>query len=114
MLQQLKKGEASGSKKPKEEESPKYDSYKQCLVKGVDPLDGEYIDQKIDEKMEEAKNSIIAEIKEQVLREVRVEVTEKIYELKNQYEEELTKFKEDHFLKYEKYDLDMEDSQLPE
>ena len=107
----IKKGEASGSKKPKEEELLKYGSYKQCLVKGVDPLDGEYIDQKIDEKMEEAKKSIISEIKEQVLREVRVEVTEKIYELKKQYEEELTKFKEDHFLKY---DIDMEDSQLPE
>lgn len=107
----IQKGEASGSKKPKEEESPKYGSYMQCLVKGVDPLDGEYIDQKIDEKMQEAKNSIISEIKEQVLREVQVEVTEKFHELKKQYDEELTKFKEDHFLKY---DIDMEESQLPE
>ena len=77
MLQQLKKGEASGSKKPKEEEPPKYDSYKQCLVKDVDPLDGEYIDQKIDEKIGDAMNSTKLEIKEQVLREVRVEMTEK-------------------------------------
>jgi hypothetical protein len=113
----IQKGEASGLKKPKEEESPKYGSYKQCLIKGVDPLDGEYIDQKIDEKMEEAMNSIKLEIKEQVLREVRVDITEKFHELKKQHEEELRNLKEeyDEFKNnLLKYDMDMEDSQLPE
>jgi hypothetical protein len=28
-------------------------TYKECLMKGVDPLDGEYIDWKLDEKFEE-------------------------------------------------------------
>jgi hypothetical protein len=30
-------------------------TYKECLMKGVDPLDGEYIDWKLDEKFEELK-----------------------------------------------------------
>jgi hypothetical protein len=78
-------------------------------------LDGEYIDQKIDAKMEDARNSIISEIKEQVLREVRVEFTEKFYELKTQYEEKFKNFEDDYFLKFDtKTDDTMEDSQLPE
>jgi hypothetical protein len=32
--------------------SSKKPTYKECLVKGVDPLDGEYIDLKIEEKIE--------------------------------------------------------------
>ena len=34
------KGEASSSHKVKEEDSPKYETYNECLVKGIDPLDG--------------------------------------------------------------------------
>ena len=37
------KKEASSSQKVKEEDSPKYEAYKDWLIKGVDPLDGEYI-----------------------------------------------------------------------
>ena len=113
----IQKGEASGSKKPKEEESPKYGSYKQCLIEGIDPLDGEYIDQKIDEKMGDALNSTKLEIKEQVLREVRAEITEKFYELKKQNEQDIKNLREDYdFMKnhFLKYDIDMEDSQPPE
>jgi hypothetical protein len=105
----------TSSTKPKEEELQKYGSYKQCLIQGGDPLDGEYIDQKIDAKMEDARNSIISEIKEQVLREVRVEFTENFYELKTQYEEKFKNFEDDYFLKFDtKTDDTMEDSQLPE
>lgn len=34
----------SSSKNIKEEGSSKYSTYKECLVKGVDPIDGSYID----------------------------------------------------------------------
>ena len=113
----IQKGEGSGSKKPKEEESPKYDSYKQCLIKGVDPLDGEYIDLKIDEKMAEARNIIKEEIKEVVLKELQAELFEKFYQLKKENEDKLKDLREDYdFMKSHllKYDIDMEDSQIPE
>jgi hypothetical protein len=65
--------------------------------------------------MEDARNSILSEIKERVLREVRVEFTEIFYELKMQYEEKFKSFEEDYFLKFDsKTDDTMEDSQPPE
>ena len=127
------KGEASGSKKSREEESPIYQSYKECLIKGMDPLDSEHIDMKIDEKMEEARNIIIGEIKEVVLRELRVELYERFHKLKKENNEkfdelkkennenfdklkkEYDEYKINHFLNDDgKYDVNMEDSQLPE
>jgi hypothetical protein len=38
--------------KEEEEEVFNKSTYKECLMKGVDPLDGEYIDWKLDEKFE--------------------------------------------------------------
>ena len=98
------KEEASSSKKVKNEDSPKYHSYKECLQKGVDPLDGEYIDLKIDEKMEETKNIIKEELKEVILRELQIEFYEKFENLKKEYE----------FLNDDNYDVNMQDSQIPE
>ena len=77
--------------------SSKQLTYKECLVKGVDPLDGEYIDLKIDEKMEEARNTIKGEIKEVVLKELQVEFYEKFYNLKKEYEEKFEKFKKEYY-----------------
>uniref|UniRef100_A0A453GMH3 Uncharacterized protein n=1 Tax=Aegilops tauschii subsp. strangulata TaxID=200361 RepID=A0A453GMH3_AEGTS len=57
------KGEASSSQKVKEEDSTKYETHKECLVKGVDPLDGEYIDSEINEKFEQLAKSMKEELK---------------------------------------------------
>lgn len=93
---------ASSSKKP---------TYKECLLKEVDPLDGEYIDQKIQEKFEQIYPKWKKEIKQEVYREVKEEITEEFNKLKKEYEDF------DNLLKYEgetKTDDTMEDSQLPE
>ena len=66
-------------------------------MKGVDPLDGEYIDLKIDEKMEEARNTIKVEIKEVVLKELQVEFYEKFHNLKKEYEGKFEKFKKEYY-----------------
>lgn len=83
------KGEASSSKRIKEEDSPKYQTYKDCLVKGVDPLDVEYINIKIEEKLEDSKKSLKEVLKEEVLKELRLEFEEKFEDLKKEY---LTKY----------------------
>lgn len=80
------KGEASTSSKVKEEllflmkeeESPKYQTYKSCLLKGLDPLDSEYIDMKIDEKFQEVKKLIKEELKEDILKELRKSLIESL------------------------------------
>lgn len=55
-------------KKVKEEESPKYQTCKDCLVKGVDPLDSEYIDLKINETLEDTSKLWKEELKEEILK----------------------------------------------
>ena len=42
------KGEASSSKNIKKEESPKYQTYQECLLKVHDAIDSEYINQEMD------------------------------------------------------------------
>jgi hypothetical protein len=79
------KGEVSNSKRIKEEDSPKYETYKDCLLKGVDPLDIEYVNIKIEEKFEDSKKSL----KEEILKEIRAEFDEKFEEIKKEY---LTKY----------------------
>lgn len=93
---------ASSSKKP---------TYKECLLKEVDPLDGEYIDQKIEEKFEQIYPEWKKEIKHEVYREVKEEITEEFNKLKKEYEafDNLLKGEEE-----TKTDDTMEDSQLPE
>ena len=71
----------------------------------MDPLDGEYIDLKIDEKLEETKNIIKEELKEDILRELQIEFDDRFDKLKKEYE-----FLNDD----DKYDINMEDSQNPE
>jgi hypothetical protein len=51
-------------------------------MKGVDPLDGEYIDWKLDEKFEEISSQWKKDIKEEILKEVKMETNEKFEELK--------------------------------
>lgn len=80
--------EESSSKYVKEEISPKYKTYKECLVKGVDPLDGEYIDMKIDEKWEDIskvwKEELRKELKEEIQAELRNEINEKFEDIKKE------------------------------
>jgi hypothetical protein len=73
------KGEASSSKKVKQEIT-----YKACLLKGVDPLDSEHIDMKIDEKMEEFSKILKKELKEEILKELQLELNAKFEEMKKE------------------------------
>jgi hypothetical protein len=79
--------EKSSSIYEEEDISPRYKTYKECLVKGVDPLDGEYIDMKIDEKWEDMskvwKEELKIELKEEILKELRQEIVE---EIKKEYD----------------------------
>jgi hypothetical protein len=59
--------------------------YKECLMKGVDPLDGEYIDWKLDEKFEVISPQWKKDIKEEILMEVKMEMNKKFEELKKEY-----------------------------
>jgi hypothetical protein len=56
-------------------------THKECLIKGVDPLDGEYIDWKLDENITTMKK----DIKEEILKEVKMEMNKKFEELKKEY-----------------------------
>ena len=69
------------------EESSKKPTYKECLTKKADPLDGSYIDLKIDEKFEAISPSWKKDIKEEILREIRKEMDEKFEEWKKSYDE---------------------------
>jgi hypothetical protein len=67
--------------------SPRCKTYKECLVKGVDSLNGEYMDMKIDEKWEDMskvwKEELKIELKEEILKELRQEIVE---EIKKEYD----------------------------
>lgn len=76
------KGEAS--KNINKEESPKYQTYQECLLKGLDPLDSEYIDQELDKRFEEFSKIIKKELKEEILKELRREMDEKFEEIKSE------------------------------
>ena len=67
--------------------SSKYKSYTECLIKGVDPLDGEYIELKIVEKLKEVTKTMKAELKEEILKELRSEMNENFEELKKEYDQ---------------------------
>jgi hypothetical protein len=71
------KGEGS-SKKP---------TYKECLVKGVDPLDSEYIDSKLEEKSEKIYPQWKKEIKEEIMIEVKKEMQEQFVNMKKKYDD---------------------------
>jgi len=78
------KGEASSSKTPIKEGSPKYQSYQECLLKGVDPLDKEYIDQEIDKRLEELSKILKKELKEEISNELKIEIDEKFEDIKKE------------------------------
>jgi hypothetical protein len=69
----------------KKEEVLNKPTYKECLMKGVDLLDDEYIDCKLDEKFEEISPQWKKYIKEEILKEVKMEMNEKFKELKKEY-----------------------------
>ena len=73
--------------KIKEEGTSKKPTYKEYLVKGVDPLDGSYIDMKIEEKFESIAPEWKKDIKEDILNEIRKEFNAKFEEIKKSYEE---------------------------
>ncbi|KAM3193886.1 hypothetical protein ACQJBY_070498 [Aegilops geniculata] len=81
------KGEASSSKNIKKEESPKYKTYQECLLKRLDPLDSEYIDQEMDKRFEEFLKIIKKELKEEILKELRQDMDEKFEEIKKECDE---------------------------
>jgi hypothetical protein len=54
-------------------------------MKGVDPLDSEYIDCKLEEKFKEISPLWKKDIKEEILKEVKMEMNEKFEELKKEY-----------------------------
>lgn len=70
--------------KVKGEESLKYQTYKDCLIKGVDPLDSEYIDLKINEALEDASKIWKEELKEEIFKELRLELMQKFEEMKKE------------------------------
>jgi hypothetical protein len=69
----------------KKEEVLNKPTYKECLIKGVDLLDGEYIDWKLDEKFNVISPQWKKDIKEEILKEEKLEMNEKIEELKKEY-----------------------------
>nr|ABA98515.1 hypothetical protein LOC_Os12g29940 [Oryza sativa Japonica Group] len=73
----------------KEEGFFKKPTYKECLTKGVDPLDGEYIDWKIIEKFEEASPQLKKELKEEILKELKQEIDQKFEQIKKAVDEKL-------------------------
>jgi hypothetical protein len=60
-------------------------SYKECLMKAVDPLDSEYIDWKLEEKFKIISSQGKIDIKEEILMEVKKEMHERFKELKKEY-----------------------------
>lgn len=70
----------------KVEGSSKKPTYKECLTKGMDPLDGEYIDWKIIENFEDASPQLKKELKEEILKELKM--IDKFEEIKKFYDEE--------------------------
>jgi hypothetical protein len=54
-------------------------------MKGMDLLDSEYIDWKLDENFEEISPQWKKDIKEEILKEVKMEMIEKFEELKKEY-----------------------------
>jgi hypothetical protein len=80
-----KKVSASSSLLNIKKESMNKSAYKECLMKGVDPLDGEYIDWKLDEKFEAISPQWKKDIKEEILKEIKMEMNENFEELKKEY-----------------------------
>lgn len=102
--------------KVKEEPSSSQTTYKQVLEKGIDPLDGEYIDLKIEEKIEniapkwkkDIKESIVKELKKGIIKEtmdIKKEIKEKLKEQVSQITKEIKdnfeKFKEEYDAKFD-------------
>ena len=55
-------------------------------MKSTEPLDGEYIDLKINENFEESQKLLKEVLKEEILNELRLEFDEKFEELKKEYD----------------------------
>lgn len=65
-------------------------TYKEVLKQGIDPLDGEYIDFKIEEKFEEIEPKWKEDIKNEILKDIKKEINEKFEELKKICDEKYT------------------------
>jgi hypothetical protein len=62
----------------KKEEALNIPTYKECLMKGVDPLDGEYIDWRLDKKFEAISPQWKKGIKEEILKEIKMEMNKNL------------------------------------
>ena len=71
----------------KEEGPTKKLTYKECLTKGLDPLDSEYIDLMINEKFAEVSTQWKKDVKEENFKELKQELNEKLEALKKAYHE---------------------------
>jgi hypothetical protein len=80
-----KKISSSSSLPNIKKESMNKPTYKECLMKGMDPLDSEYIDWKLEEKIEIISPQWKIDIKEEILKEVKREMHERFEELKKEY-----------------------------
>lgn len=82
--------EPVGTRVKEEGNLSKKQTYAECLKKDIDPLDGEYIDWKIDEKFEKIASVWREDIKKEVLEELKKEMNEKFEEIKKSYDEKFS------------------------
>ncbi|WVZ51845.1 hypothetical protein U9M48_002950 [Paspalum notatum var. saurae] len=66
----------------KAKDMPKKDTYKDCLTKGVDPMDGQYIEMKIAQKFEMISPEWKKTLKEEIMMELKGELYNKLEEFK--------------------------------
>ena len=71
----------------KEEGSSKKPTYKECFVKGVDPLDSEYSDSKLEEKYEKIFPQWKKKIKDEIMIEVKKEMQQQFIIMKKEYDD---------------------------
>ena len=79
--------ESVGIKTREEGDTSTKPTYKEVLKKEVDPLDGEYIDWKIEEKFQVIAPEWKEDIKKDVFKDLRKEMNEKFEELKRLYDD---------------------------
>ena len=86
----------------KEEGMSSKKTYKECLIRGVDPLDSEYIDIKLQERYDQILPEWKKELKQEILTELKVEMTECFEKMKKEYE---SKYDIDQFLNDDSMDI---------
>jgi hypothetical protein len=93
----------------REEVLSRLHTYKEVLKKEIDPLNEEYINMEMKEKLESITLQWKKDIKEEILQEIRVEIDEKIENITKYYEENIKKDYESK-MNIQKSDDDNEDN----